>query len=222
MGRSAAFFDLDRTVVACNTGRLLIADLRRRGEMPLLRAVRMMTWLLRYHFGLIDLHAVANVAAADLQGQEEGLLLERFSRWAETNVLPLLLPRARRRIEEHRRKGHLVALLTTAPVFIAKPVAAELGCDEVISTRLEVADGRFTGRIVPPACYGLGKVALAEELAARAQINLADSWFYTDSFSDLPMLERVGHQVVVNPDPRLRRAAQRRGWTVETWMEAAA
>jgi len=222
MSRTAAFFDLDRTVVACNTGRLLIADLRRRGEVPLLRAMRMLTWLLRYHFGLIDVHAVANVAAAGLQGQDAGPFLERFGRWAETTVLPLLLPIARRRVQEHRKKGHLVALLTTSPTFIARPVAMELGCDEVISTQLEVVDGRFTGRVVPPTCYGAGKVTLAEELAAREQIDLANSWFYTDSFSDLPMLERVGHRVVVNPDPRLRRAAQRRGWTVETWMEAAA
>jgi len=222
MGRSAAFFDLDRTVVACNTGRLLIGELRRRGEMPWLRTMRMMTWLARYYFGLIDVHAVANIAAADLEGQAADPLVERFGLWAEETVLPLLLPLARRRVEEHRQKGHYLALLTTAPTFIAGPVARALGCDEVISTQLEVVDGLFTGRVVPPPCFGAGKVTLAEVVAEREQLSLAESWFYTDSFSDLPMLERVGHQVVVNPDPRLRRAAQRRGWAVETWMEAAA
>jgi phosphoserine phosphatase len=82
---------------------------------------------------------------------------------------------------------------------------------------LAVADGRFTGRVLEPVCYGLGKVHWAERLAERAAIDLDGSYFYTDSYSDLPMLQRVGHRVVVNPDPRLRRFARKAGWTVEAW-----
>ena len=73
-----------------------------------------------------------------------------------------------------------------------------------------------------PACFGRGKVHWAEDLGSRRSLDLDKSWFYTDSYTDLPMLERVGNRVIVNPDPRLRRAARRRGWVVESWSEAIA
>ena len=85
------------------------------------------------------------------------------------------------------------------------------------ATQIEVQGGKFTGRIHAPVCYGTGKVHWAEQFAAEKQIDLSQSWFYTDSYSDLPMLRRVGRRVVINPDPRLRRYARRAGWTVEEW-----
>ena len=75
-------------------------------------------------------------------------------------------------------------------------------------------DGRFTGEAVRPVCYGAGKIYWAERFAQRHGIDLERSYFYTDSITDLPVLERVGEPRVVNPDPRLRRAAVRRGWPV--------
>jgi phosphoserine phosphatase len=97
-----------------------------------------------------------------------------------------------------------------------------LGIEEVISTRFEIENGQFTGRLLGPACVGRGKVHWAEDLVARKQVDLSQSWFYTDSYTDMPMLERVGNRVVVNPDPRLRRIAKRRGWPVQDWRQAAA
>jgi phosphoserine phosphatase len=97
-----------------------------------------------------------------------------------------------------------------------------LGMDDVVSTQLEVEKGLFTGRVVGPACFGRGKVHWAEALGQKRSLDLDKSWFYTDSYTDLPMLERVGNRVIVNPDPRLRRAARQRGWVVESWLEATA
>jgi phosphoserine phosphatase len=105
---------------------------------------------------------------------------------------------------------------------VTRPIAETLGLDETLSTQLEVADGQFTGKLLGPACYGPGKVHWAEKLTTTRELDLRSSWFYTDSYSDLPMLERVGHQVIVNPDPRLRRTAKQRGWRVENWTEARA
>ncbi len=87
----------------------------------------------------------------------------------------------------------------------------------MLATRLEEEAGRFTGRVVDPICYGAGKVALAETWANEHDVDLGESAFYTDSISDLPMLERVKEPVVINPDPRLRLLAWRRGWRVEKW-----
>ena len=82
-------------------------------------------------------------------------------------------------------------------------------------THLESRDGRLTGKVVPPVCFGPGKIVWAERFAAEYGVDLSSSYFYTDSISDLPLLERVRYPVAVNPDPRLRRLARKRGWPVE-------
>ena len=84
----------------------------------------------------------------------------------------------------------------------------------MLVTQLVVRDGRFTGEAVRPVCYGAGKIYWAERFAERQDIDLGRSYFYTDSITDLPVLERVGEPRVINPDPLLRRAAVRRGWPV--------
>ena len=222
MLRVGAFFDLDRTLVACSTGRVFLRDLRRRGEISLGRALRAMGWLAKYHFSLIDLDAMAQKMLASMRGTSEREFAAHCRRLVEDQILPQLLPSALRKIERHREAGHHLAILSTSPTYITGPVAETLGIDDVLSTQLEVHEGQFTGRVVAPACFGAGKVHWAEAFGRERNVDLDSSWFYTDSYSDMPMLERVGNRVIVNPDPRLRRVARQRGWTVENWMEAAA
>jgi HAD superfamily hydrolase (TIGR01490 family) len=222
MSSVCAFFDLDRTLVSCNTGRLFLKDLRKRGDISLARVVRALGWLVKYHFSLLDIEAIARNILAGMRGHDEGDFAEKCRRLVEGAVLPRLQAEGLNKIAEHRAKGHRVAILSTSPSYIARPVAEKLGMDFVLSTRLEVKDGRFTGELDGPACYGKGKVHWAEDLGNKLSLDLDNCWFYTDSYTDLPMLERVGHRVIVNPDPRLRRTARRRGWSVETWAEAAA
>lgn len=217
MMRPAAFFDLDRTLVPCNTGRLFVGHMRRRGELSMARAVQALTWLARYHFALVDLQAVAARVVMFLRGQREDEFAEMCQRWVEDSVLPRLLPDGLRRVEEHRHGGRFLAILSTSPAYVVRPVAKSLGMDAIGATELEVEKGLFTGRLRGPACYGEGKIHWAESLGHQHALNLTDSWFYTDSYTDLPMLERVNHRVVVNPDPRLRRAARTRGWVIENW-----
>jgi HAD superfamily hydrolase (TIGR01490 family) len=217
MSRVGAFFDVDRTIVSCNTGRLFLRDLRSRGEISLYRAVRALIWMAKYHLSLIDLQWVAARLAGEMAGKVERDFAERCRGWVEKDVLPLVVPGARGQIERHRSEGHVLAILSTSPCYITEPIAETLGIEEVISTRFEVDGGHFTGRLIGPACVGRGKVHWAEDLVARRQVDLSQSWFYTDSYTDMPMLERVGNRVVVNPDPRLRRIAKRRGWPVQDW-----
>ncbi|HXI60428.1 MAG TPA: HAD family hydrolase [Polyangia bacterium] len=222
MSRIVAFFDVDRTLVACNTGRLFLRNLRRRGEISFLRAMRAMGWILKYHLSLIDLQQVAAALVAQMRGVSEKDFADQCRTWVEDEILPLLLPAALRQIEFHREQGHLLAILSSSPSYVTRPIAETLGLDETLSTQFEVVDGQFTGKLLGPACFGLGKVHWAEKLTASRELDLQASWFYTDSYSDLPMLERVGHQVVVNPDPRLRRMARQRGWPVRNWNEVPA
>ena len=120
-------------------------------------------------------------------------------------------------VQRHTEDGDFDAIVTGATPYAALPLARELGIEHVVATHLEVEGGRFTGRIQQPMSYGQGKVVLTERLAVEQGFSLEESTFYSDSITDLPLLERVRTPVVVNPDRRLRRVADQRGWRIEQW-----
>ncbi len=215
--RVAAFFDMDKTLLRCNSGAVWARYLRRRGEISLYEMVRAFAWILQYKFALLDFESVTRRLAADMKGQPEVELAEKCRQWVGEELVPQVFPTARERIARHRQDGHVVAMLSSSSPYVAEPLGHELALDAVLCTRLEVQAGKFTGRVLPPVCFGAGKVTWAEQFAVEHDIDLEQSWFYTDSYSDLPMLRRVGRQVAVNPDPRLRRFARRAGWTMEDW-----
>ena len=220
--RVAAFFDLDCTLVACNTGRLFLRDLRARGEISLGKALRALSWLAKYKLAMLDLTTITSHVADFLRGKHEQDFAEQCQRLVEDEVLPRLLPAGLRTVEQHRDRGHLLALLSSSPRYIVGPVARALSIEAVGATEFEVEKGKLTGRLAGPACFGAGKIHWAESLAGQHRLDVKSSWFYTDSYTDRPMLERVDNRVVVNPDPRLRRTARTRGWPVEDWMKKAA
>lgn len=115
-------------------------------------------------------------------------------------------------IEEHRMLGHRLYLATSQTIEAAQPIVDDLGFDGVVGTRLEVDGGEYTGRFVGGYCYGNRKADEVAEFCHAEGIDLDRSWFYTDSSVDVPLLERVGHPVVVNPDRALARVAVLRGW----------
>ena len=117
-------------------------------------------------------------------------------------------------VRQHREQGHLVAIVSGATKFVVQPLAERLGIDHILYTRLEVEGGAFTGRLVEPICFEEGKIYWLQQLVEDENIDLAKSYFYSDSITDLPLLELVGHPVVTNPDPRLYRIAARRHWPV--------
>src|SRR5581483_5455845 len=152
-----------------------------------------------------------------MAGQDEDRFAMSVEAWVRDEVLPHVTDHARAAVRERREAGYRCALLTTSTPYAAWPVARAVGIDDVLSSRLEVRDGRFTGEVVEPLCYGQGKVAMAEQWARDHGIDLKASAFFTDSISDLPMLERVGEPIVVNPDPRLRLVALHRAWPIHRW-----
>ena len=137
-----------------------------------------------------------------------------FRRWVEPHVCDL----GRRAVERHRERGDLLAIVTGASPYVARPLGRRLGIPNIVASELEVdGEGRFTGRFGAPLCIGHGKVERTRCAAADLGFALEEATFYSDSYTDLPLLELVAEPVVVNPDPRLRRTAVKRGWRVETW-----
>lgn len=213
----AAFFDMDRTLLRCNSGTRWIQYLRRRGEISAWHALRAMSWIARYKLALIDMEQVAAIVVADMKGDAEAAVEEKTRRWWEDEIRSEVAPRARQAVAFHRAQGHVVAILSSSTRYLTEPVAEHLGIEHVLCTRLHVENGRFAGTHVRPSCYGPGKVHWAEGFARERGIDLDASWFYTDSYSDLPMLLRVGVRKVVNPDTRLARHARRAGWDIQEW-----
>lgn len=214
--RPAAFFDMDHTVLRKDTGTSWMRFLRRRGELSRAGLARALWWSLLYKAAVLDLEALASRLSADLTGEAEADMLARCEVWYAADVAPMVTPAARHALAAHRDAGDVVVLATGATQYAALAVAAGLGIEHTLCSRLEVADGRFTGRLAA-MCFGPHKVTLAEAFAADHGIDLARSTFYSDSFNDLPMLERVGTAVAVNPDVRLWRHARRQGWRIEHW-----
>lgn len=135
--------------------------------------------------------------------------------WSETMLLKAIAPAGREQIDWHRRQGHHIAIVSGATPYAVKPIAEALGLgDAFLATELEVIDGYFTGRIKEPACFGTGKVIRTQDYADAKQIDLKASYFYSDSATDMPLLETVGHPVVVNPSRKLAHIARQRGWPV--------
>lgn len=215
--RVAAFFDIDHTVLEVNSGTRWVGYQWRTDRMSVVELARALLWTAQYRFGLLDFESMAARVIAQYRGQEVAPFEREVAQWFREEIAATICTEARQHIDEHRAAGHVVALLTSATRFLSAPVGHALGVEHVLCTEVGEHEGRFTGVHERPACYGAGKVARAEAFAARHGIDLACSFFYSDSVSDLPMLERVGQPRVVNPDPRLRRLAQRRGWQAQIW-----
>lgn len=218
-----AFFDLDKTILSVNSGALWVRREVALGYLSKRKAIRAMAWLARYHFGFASAEAMVAEAVSHLIGTSSRELKERTERFYEEEVRHTYRPGAREAIEQHRREGRKLVMLTSSSNYLAELVALELRFDGVLCNRLEVDEaGSHTGRVVGGVCFGPGKLPHARAEAERLGVPLRDSTFYTDSYSDLPVLEVVAEPVAVNPDPRLRRHAHKRGWLIVDWGHATA
>lgn len=215
--RKAALFDMDRTLIRKDTASLYMRHQRDRGHVRKRDALRVAWWLLQYTFGVVNAERVAEQAMQGFRGRREDWLEQTMREVHDQYVRPLICDAGRRAVERHQQAGDWVAIVTGATPYAALPLAAELGIEHVICTRIEVAEGRFTGKVQQPMCYGPGKVTLTEREAQRHGVTLDGAVFYSDSITDLPLLERVETPVAVNPDSRLQRVARRRGWRIERW-----
>jgi HAD superfamily hydrolase (TIGR01490 family) len=213
---AAAFFDMDKTLLRVDTAMSWTQFLYARGEIGKRTIAKAIYWSTLYKLALLDMEAVFTRLVEDLRGDSEAEMIAKCAVWYREHVEPEIAPAARVAVEKHRQEGHTIVLATGSTQYAARPVANGVGIPHVLSSVLEVADGTFTGK--PAAlCFGHHKVTLAEKWASEHAIDLGASYFYSDSYNDLPMLERVGTAIAVNPDARLKRHARRRGWRVEQW-----
>jgi len=209
-----AFFDMDYTLLDTSSGLLYVQYLRRTGQIGRRVLARVAWWTLLYKLTLIDMGRAMPKMIAYAQNANASAMMAQSRQWFDTMVVNHLSPIGVAKLREHQQQGHLVVVISASTQFAVQPVAEHLGL-EFLCTRLAIENDRVTGEIVSPPCYGTGKVQWARQLADRHGIPIGRSYFYTDSLSDLPLLEIVEHPIAVNPDPRLKRLAVQRGWPIE-------
>ncbi|MEA3335374.1 MAG: HAD family hydrolase [Chloroflexota bacterium] len=213
----AAFFDMDRTLLTDSSSLLWMRYMRQRGELPLSAVLRFSGLMARYKMGCLNMVKTSRALAKELEGEREVDRVTATGQWFRDQVVDYVAAEGRRWLDAHRRLGHRVVIITGSPVYTANELAGHLGIagEDVLGTRFRVVNGYFTGHMVDPMCYGEGKRVIAEAYAGKHGVDLESSYFYTDSVSDLPLLERVGFPVAVNPDPALRRQAEGKGWSIQ-------
>ena len=213
---AAAFFDLDKTLIEGSSGIHFARAAYRSGMIGRRELIGDLWANLKFRFeGSTDagseeirdriLHAIAGVEVKELQRLGPDVL---------AGVLPRIYPEVVRTAYEHQDAGRPVFIVTAASHEMAELMAHVLAFDGGIGTRSEVKDGVYTGRPDGPFTYRSGKAEAIAQVAHERGIDLEASYAYSDSESDLPMLELVGNPVAVNPDPALARIARERGWRV--------
>jgi HAD superfamily hydrolase (TIGR01490 family) len=208
MGRIAAVFDIDQTLVQGYTERLFFRYLLRRRLLGLPQALTYLSSLafnpqLRFEDkGYLEGLAVAEVVGLARQCYQEEIA-PRVSRQGLTRLL------------EHQAQGHLIVLLTGSLTFLLLPLQEELGADWLIATEVGRNDGRFTGKIQGIHPRGANKLRLLRELAQTQGLDLPRSYAYGDHIQDLHLFRHIGNPVAVNPSWRLKRQARRHRWPIQ-------
>jgi HAD superfamily hydrolase (TIGR01490 family) len=217
---AAAFFDLDRTLVSRSSALALARPFRERGLINRRQLARAALWQL--WFTVLGDSERATMRAAErglrvLAGSTPDEMRSLVADALETALRPLVYAEPLQLLRTHRERGEAVYIVSATLQEIVDTIAADLGFDGGIGSVCELGDdGRYTGRAVR-ILHGPEKAAELRELASSVGLDLSVCTAYSDSHTDLPFLEAVGHPVAVNPDRRLRRVASRRGWPVLTF-----
>ena len=209
---SAAFFDLDRTLLRRSSALALAPAFRRRGIISRGQMLKAAAWQVLFVLRGAS-HEAVRAAAEDglllLKGRTPDEMRELVAESLETVLRPLVYADSLRLVETHRRRGEPVFIVSATLQEIVQGIADDLGFDGALGTVCEVVDGTYTGKAIR-ALHAQAKADCIRTL----EFDLAASTAYSDSHTDLPFLEAVGHPVAVNPDRGLRRIAAERGWPV--------
>ena len=209
-----ALFDFDGTIISGYSAVAFFQEQVKRGHMSPRDVVELMSVMASFGIGILGFPALMLAASQFLRGVREDSYAAFGEDVFKSHIARQIYPETRALVEAHQRKGHTVAIISSATPYQVAPAARSLDIEHVLCTHLQVENGEFTGAVVRPICFGHGKVIAAESLAEPYGVDLAKSFFYSDSTDDLELLERVGNPRPLNPSGKLRAISERRGWPV--------
>jgi len=220
---AAAFFDLDRTLISHSSSLALAGTFHRRGLLrrrQVLKAALAQFLFVRFGAGPSRVGQTAEKAMAILRGLPAETMNEIVAQALDPVLKPLLYREAVDLAASHAARGEMTFIVSGALQEVVDGVARSLGFDGAVGSRAEIADGVYTGRL-ERRLFGQAKADILEEIAAAESLDLEASTAYSDSYTDLAFLERVGNPVAVNPDRELRKVAAARGWPVRRFRTKA-
>jgi len=218
----AAFFDMDHTITWENSGLSSVRFARRHGLIPLSHVLKSIFKIALYRFSLLDIEQWYEKNMGMLSGVTLDEIGHFSDLWFHAMIRKTIYEEAALLIRDHVARGHRLVIISNSPPFFVLPMARTLDITDVLCTQVEVMDGKLTGKIIKPLCYGKGKLTYARSWAQEHGIDLLKSYFYTDSFFDIDLMQAVGHPVATNPDMKLRKAAQKNSWPIMSFSRRAA
>ena len=219
--RVAAFSDLDKTIIATSSAFAFGREFMHNGLITTSEALQMSLAKATYMIAgqsSEQMDATRDQLASLVAGWSVEQVRTIASETMHNVVTPAIYAEARELIAFHRNAGHDVIIISASASHLVDLIAEELGIDQVVATELEVEDGRFTGEILF-YCKGDAKAQAITDLAAENNYDLSVSYAYSDSATDIPMLQAVGNPIAVNPDRAMKKAALENGWEIRTFRD---
>jgi len=213
---SLAIFDLDNTLLRGDSDHAWGEFLVEQGAVDRERfASENNRYYAAYLAGTLDIYEFLEQHQLRPLAEHDRATLEHWrTEFVRTKIAPLITPAARALVEQHRARGDTLLIITATNRFITAPIAEAFGIPHLIATEPEEVNGQFTGKVTGVPSYREGKVERLSEWLNDRHESLDDSWFYSDSHNDLPLLNLVDHPVAVNADETLADYARTRGWTM--------
>jgi HAD superfamily hydrolase (TIGR01490 family) len=210
-----AIFDLDNTLIAGDSdhawGEFLVA----RGLVDAIEyKAENDRFYADYCAGRLNIIAYSEFVFAFLAQHELPWLKSLHAEFMTEVITPLMLPKAQVLIDQHRTAGDRLLIITATNRFITEPIGQAFGITELLATEPELINGRYTGKVVDVPCYKEGKITRFQAWLDQQTQTFDNTYFYSDSHNDLPLLQQVSHPVVVNPDSTLLTYAQGRAWPI--------
>jgi HAD superfamily hydrolase (TIGR01490 family) len=216
-----AFFDLDHTLLDGANGNMVVKYMVKTHRLGVDAVWKAIKFTVLYRMNRLPREEVYRWTFQECGKYHIDELIDMLDEAYEDYVMPRLFKEGADCVAEHRSRGHLTVIATAAGEYMSEKVRVQLGADDKIAAKAPVRDGYLTDELERPLPYGEGKEELARTYALRNGADLEDCFFYSDSMADLPLLEAVGHPVAVNPQKKLKRLADERGWPVRYWSTHA-
>ena len=210
-----AIFDLDNTLLSDDSDYLWGQFLAQQGLVETKTYEREnQRFYDEYKAGTLDIFEFLEFSLRPLSENSIEDLEQLHLKFMDKSIRPKITSAARNKVEEHRQAGDTLLIITATNAFITAPIAVELGIENLLATEPEIIDGRYTGKVKGTPCFKEGKVVRLESWLKQTGLNLANSYFYSDSHNDLPLLEQVTTPIAVDPDDTLRQHAIMKGWEI--------
>ena len=216
---SLAIFDLDNTLIGGDSDHLWGEFLCDEGIITDRQSFQKKNdyFYQQYELGLLDIYAWAEFSFEILAGHSMKELGELHHKFMTAKIEPIILDKAQNCIDNHKKNGDTVLVITASNTFVTSPIVKRYGIDHLLATEPEIKSGRYSGKISGTPCFQSGKIDNLMPWMAKNNETLEGSSFYSDSHNDLPLLELVDHPVTINADKILTLEAKKRGWLNIDW-----